>query len=81
MKILHLLDLSQVAAHLAHQVSKLLKSVRGATGLPSLDRLVAVVHSIDVAELLVKKGRDEIALLPDSGDGLDDLVEVQVRCG
>jgi hypothetical protein len=76
--VLHLLHLDEVGAYLADTVGEVLDALEERPVFQVSKDFMAVVHGVDVVELLVEEGRDEIALLSISGDRRDDLVEVQV---
>jgi hypothetical protein len=78
--ILHLVDLSEVAAHLVHQLREFLHLSEKGQVLQVPKDFVPVVHGIDVVELRVEERRDEGRFLLHSGNLPHELIQVQVSC-
>ena len=77
--VLHLRQLIEVGAYLVHEAGEALDLVEQGRVLQVLENLLAVAHGIDITQVAVENGRDEITLLAITRDRRHDLVEVQIR--
>src|ERR1700691_927845 len=67
-----------MGAYLAHLPGELSGRVEQAGIFKIPEHLMPVLDGVDVLDLLVEQRDDQLALFPLAGDGLDDLVQVQV---
>ena len=74
----HLIQPTQMRAHLAHEVRETADLVEQGRVLQVLENLLAVANGAGIVQRGVQDPRDEVTLLAITRDGCHDLVQVQI---
>ena len=77
--VFHLLQLTEMGAHLLHAPGEALDSIEQGRVVQVPENFLAVVHGVGIVQGAEQHLRDEVMLLAITRDRGYDLVEVQVR--